>query len=207
MTKHPFILILLGFALLGLISACGGETAEEKAERQAKEAADQMEEAAKKLQDALSGKDSGEKVEVVDWRKLKDLLPNKVDGMPRTDESGETAGAMGFTFSQAEGTYEEGDRRVNMKIVDTGGFSGLVSMSAAWATVTIDKEDREGYERTTEIDGYKAFEKYNKNSKNGEISVLVGKRYIVTLDGRGIDMDDLKDALGDVNLKKLEKLD
>lgn len=206
MRKILSILLLLGMSAAGIFLSCKGESPEEKAQRQAQEAADQMEEAANAMRDALTGNDSGKKTEVVDWRKLKEFLPNKIDGMPRTDESGETAGAMGFTFSQVEGTYEKGERRVNLKIVDTGGFSGLVNMSAAWATVTIDKEDRYGYERTTEIDGYKAFEKYEKNSKDGEVSVLVGKRYVVSLNGRGVKMDELKDVVGDLGLKKLEKL-
>lgn len=206
MRKTMWLTFLLALSVLWLLPSCKGESKEEKAAREAQEAADQMEEAAQKMQDALTGIESGEKAEVVDWRKLKELLPNKIDGMPRTDESGETAGAMGFTFSQASGTFEKGDRRVDLKIVDTGGLSGLLSVSAAWTTITIDKEDRNGYERTTEIDGYKAFEKYDKNSKNGEVSVLVGKRFVVTLEGRGVDMDELRDALDDIGLKKLERL-
>lgn len=211
MKKYSILLLIPAFFLF---AACGGNSEEKKAEKEAKEAAEQMEEASKNMEEAaedmreaLTGGNNGSpKVEVVDWRKLQEFLPNKIDGMPRTNESGQTAGAMGFNFSETEGTYEEGDRRMNLKIVDTGGFGGLISMSAAWATVTIDKEDRNGYERTLEIDGYKAIEKYDKNSKNGELSVLVGKRFIVTLDGDDVAMDDLRDALDDIGLKKLEKL-
>ncbi|MBK6902657.1 MAG: hypothetical protein IPH04_07545 [Saprospirales bacterium] len=210
MKKYSSLLLIPVFFLF---TACGGNSEEKKAEKEAKEAAEQMEEASKNMEeaadnmrDAMTGNNATQNAQVVDWRKLQELLPNKIDGMPRTNESGETAGAMGFNFSQTEGTYEEGDRRINLKMMDTGGLSGLMSMSAAWATMTIDKEDRNGYERTTEIDGYKAFEKYNKNTEDGELSVLVGKRFIVTLDGRGVSMDDLRDALGDVELRKLEKL-
>ena len=207
MITYTRFLIILVLPLSLMLSACGGQTKEEKAEKEVQEAADQLEEAANQMRDALTNNKKGEKKEVVDWRKLKDLLPNKIDGIPRTNESGETAGAMGFNISQAEGTYEDDDRRIKLLIVDTGGLSGLLSASAAWATVTIDKEDRNGYERTTEIDGYKAFEKYNNSSKNSEINVLVGSRFIVTLEGRGVEMKELRNAIDDIGLKKLEKLD
>jgi len=206
MTKTKWLFILLALPLLALSSGCKGESKEEKAEREAREALEQMEEAADNLRDVLAGDESGKKVEVVDWRKLQEFLPSKIDRMSRTDESGETAGALGLRFSQASATYEKGDRRVDLKIMDTGGLSGLLNASAAWTTITIDKEDRYGYERTTTIDGYKAFEKYDKSSKDGELSVLVGKRFVVTLEGRGVEMNELRDALDDIGLKKLEKL-
>lgn len=197
--------ILLALPLTFLVSACGGQSEEAKQEKEIQKAADKMEEAANQMRDALTD-NKGEKKEVVDWRKLQDFLPNKIDGISRTDESGETAGAMGFHISQAEGTYEKGDRRIQLLIVDTGGLSGLINASAAWATVTVDKEDRNGYERTTEIDGYKAFEKYDKSSERAEISVLVGSRFIVTLEADGVEMKELRDAIDDIGLKKLEKL-
>ncbi|MCB9285336.1 MAG: hypothetical protein H6563_14800 [Lewinellaceae bacterium] len=196
--------LMVLFALL--FAACGGQSEEAKQEKEIQKAADKMEEAANQMRDALKGNDKDEKKEVVDWRELQNLLPKKIDGISRTDESGETAGALGFNVSQTEGIYEKGDRRIQMQIIDTGGLAGLIKASAAWASVKIDKEDRNGYERTTEIDGYKALEKYDKNSKHAEISVLVGSRFIVTLNADGVDMKELRDAIDDIGLKKLEKL-
>jgi len=207
MNTYARFLILLALPFALLFSACAGQTEEEKAEQEIQEAANKMEEAANDLADALTNRDGeGKNKEVVDWRKLRDLLPSKIDGIARTDESGETAGAMGFNISQTEGIYEKGDRRIELQIVDTGGLSGLISTSAAWASVTIDKEDRYGFERTTEIDGYKAFEKYDKGSDSAEISVLVGSRFIVTLNGKGVNIKELRNALDDIGLKKLERL-
>lgn len=189
------------------LASCGGETEAEKATREAEEAAQQMEEAVQNLQDALSGKENQGAKEVIDWRRLQEFLPKKIAGLPRIDESGETAGALGFTISQAKGTYEKDDKWAELQIMDTRGFGGLLSTAAAWSSVTIDREDRNGYERTTEINGYKAFEKYDKNRMTGEVNVLVGSRFVVSLKARGLKVDDLRDAVEDVGLKKLEKLD
>ena len=75
---------------------------------------------------------------------------------------------------------------------------------AAWANVSIDKEDSNGYERTTTINGYKAYEKYSSRNENGEISVFVKDRFIVKVEGRKIDMDALKDALDEVDMDNLK---
>jgi hypothetical protein len=209
--KWSNLFFLLGFALL--FTACGGnaeekaaEKAREESQQSMEEAAQEMEQAAEKMRDALSGNE-GSAQPTVDWRKLQDLLPEKMAGLPRTNESGETAGVMGFNFSQTEGTYEKDDRRIDLSIMDTGGMGVLIASAAAWSSVTIDREDRDGYERTTTIDGYKAFEKYNKTNEQGEVSVIVGSRFVVTAQGRNIKADDLRDALDEVNLKKLERME
>ena len=47
-------------------------------------------------------------------------------------------------------------------------------------------------------------EKYEKSGQHGEIQVLVGNRFIVELNGNRISMDQLKAALGMVDLGKLD---
>ena len=77
---------------------------------------------------------------------------------------------------------------------------------AAWSMASIDKETENGYEKTTEYQGHKAFEKYNTQSKNGEISVIVANRYIVQVEGRDVSIDKIKSVLGDIDLGKLADL-
>jgi len=55
--------------------------------------------------DVLSdGKQDGETTEVVNWRELKDLLPNKMGGLRLDSENieGQTTSLMGFKFSSVE---------------------------------------------------------------------------------------------------------
>jgi hypothetical protein len=52
------------------------------------------------------------------------------------------------------------------------------------------RESNDGYEKATTVAGHPAMEKWNTKSSNGEINVLVGKRFMVTLEGRHI--DDIK---------------
>ena len=83
-------------------------------------------------------------------------------------------------------------------------MSGLTAMAAGWAMVDIDKESDTGYEKTTTYKGQKAHEQYTKESQHGEIEVLVGNRFIVEAKGNSVKMDDLKAALGKIDIGKLD---
>ncbi len=165
------------------------------------EAIQQMADKAKEMQEKGP-------VDPVDFRKLKEMLPSSAGGMERTEATGEKNGTMGFSLSQAEGKYEKDDANMEVNIVDTGGVGGMAMMGmAAWAMAEVDKETATGYEKTTTIDGHKAYEKYDNEGKDGELNVLVGNRFIVTVKGRNVSMDQMKDTLDDIDLSKLAKME
>ena len=159
---------------------------------------------------AVSGAANGnKKVETVDYKELKALLPESLPGMKRTDATGEKTSAMGMQISNTEGRYsaDNGGGSMTIKITDIGSMTGLAGMTAyAWAGVNIDRESDNEYEKTSTIGGYKSHEKYNKSSKSGEVSVLVGDRFVVDVNGDNVDMDAIKGALGKVDLGKLNSM-
>lgn len=155
---------------------------------------------------AMKGLNNGEAVEAVDFRELKALLPERLAGMKRTSIEGEKTGMGGFKYSVAKANYEKGDTRVEISIVDGAGFAGVVTGMAAWSLVEVDRETETGYERTTTINGYKAFESFDSKREEGQISVVVEDRFIVNIEGKRIPNDkDLKRALEGLNLSKLKK--
>lgn len=192
-----------------LLTNCSQKTEEEKAaeaiEQASEKMGDAMKDAAKEMEEAV--KDGKESVATVDFRTLKELLPTDADGLDRKKASGQKTGAMGFNVSTAEADYAnaDGSERIGVDIVDAGGTGALMGM-AAWSLVEVDKEDENGYEKTSTIDGNKCFEKYNNTSKNGEINLLVKNRFIVTVKGDGVSMDKLKATLEDIDLDKLGDL-
>lgn len=199
---------LLWAALLPalLLTNCGGSKEEEKKDEESvsmmgaasaiKEMAAQAEEMQKKGP-----------VATVDFRALKELLPADADGLPRKEATGEKNGAAGFSMSTAEGKYanEDGSETIEINIVDGGGSPMMMGL-AAWSMIEVDKETENGYEKTTKMGDNKAYEKYDNADKDGEVSVLVNKRFVVTAKGRGVSMDKIKAALGDVDLSKLADL-
>ncbi len=195
-----------------LLTACGGKTDEQKAAEAAEEAAKDakvslgdaasaMQKMAKEMED---NQKSGKTVQVIDFRQLKELLPAEAAGLARKEATGEKNGAMGMTVSQASGKYANGDNSetLDISIVDAGGTGAIMGL-AAWTMIDVDKETADGYERTTKIGDYKAFEEYTNSSKSGKLSVVVGQRFVVSLEGRGLDMDKLQSVLKQIDLDKL----
>ena len=199
---------LLWVALLPVLvlTGCGGKKDEEKKEEESvsvmgaagalKELAAQAEEMQKKGP-----------VETVNFRSLKELLPADADGLDRKEATGEKNGAAGFTVSTATGKYANADNSetIELTLVDGGGTAMMMGL-AAWSMLEVDKETENGYEKTSKMGDNKSYEKYDNASKEGEIAVLVNKRFIVTAKGRGVSMDKLKAALEDVDMDKLSSL-
>ncbi len=154
---------------------------------------------------AMGAANGGKKVETVDYKVLKEMLPDNVGGLKRTDATGEKTAAMGMQVSNAEGRYSDDQgKNATVKITDIGSMTGLAGMAAyAWAMTDVDRESDTGYEKTASFNGYKSHEKWDKSSNYGEISVLVGGRFVVEASG-SMEMNALKDALSKVDLKKLD---
>jgi hypothetical protein len=142
----------------------------------------------------------------VDFRELKKILPERLAGMNRSSIEGEKTGMGGFKYSIAKAQYQEDKVRLDVSIVDGAGFAGVVTGMAAWSLIDVDRETETGYERTTTIDGYKAFETYDSKKQEGQISIVVEDRFIVNIEGDNLKSDkDLRKALDGLDLKKLKK--
>lgn len=196
-------LLSLSFAALILLSSCGGNKDEEKKEPENPfEAFQQLAEEAKESA-------TKKPVDPVDFRELKGILPEKMLGLERTELGGEKSGAMGFTISNASADYHDTDNNssIEVEIMDTGGITGMATMAlAAWTMADIDKETSDGYEKTTKVDGYKAYEKYNNKNKSGELNVMIAKRFIINVNVSNMSADQMKEVISKLDINKLENL-
>lgn len=216
--KNLKIWILL-LVLANLSWACGGSESEsmDAAEQETSSETNDgnedgtpanLQDAMSQVKDALDKAGMGQTAEPVNFRELKKLIPEEISGMEVTDQSGQTTGSMGFTISEAKTEFSGDDgERITIEIFDTGGIAMAAMGLAAWANVTIDKEDSNGYERTTTINGYKAFEKYNNGNQSGEIAIFANERVIVKVEGRKVEMSQLRDVLDDIDLDDIEDLE
>ncbi|QXD15567.1 hypothetical protein GQ464_001070 [Rhodocaloribacter litoris] len=156
------------------------------------------------------GESLGDGVEPVDWRKLEDLLPRRVDGLRRVDVEGERAGALGIHVSRVTGTYEDDDRRLRLSIVDLGTLRGAAMTGIEWLDVHIDRVDRHGFERTQTYRGYPAHLKLERGQGEDrfEAQVIVAERFVVSFELQGSDLseDDVEDLLEAVDYDDLEEL-
>lgn len=209
--------IALACAVVAL-AACGKEEPPkpvdpgarvEQAARQMGEAARQGDvaqagEAMKQMGAALTG---SMQVEPVDFRTLKEVLPESIAGMKRVSSEGSRTNVVGVASSKAEAVYEDGKGgRVAYEITDVGTLTGVTAMAFAWVNVEIDREGSSGYERTTTVSGRKAYERYDKASRTGELDVIVAGRFIVGIKASGVDMKVFQEAVAKLDLAKLEAL-
>lgn len=158
-------------------------------------------EAMKALMGAALG---GGQVESLSPDRLKPFIPDSIAGLPRTEISAERNNAMGMQISEARATYANDDgRSVRLEITDTGSAKGLLGL-ANWAGVEGEKQTSNGYEKTFRENGRLIHEEWN--GSNGKYAIVLGDRFTVQVNGYADSIDDLKAALGDVNLSGLEKL-
>jgi Yip1 domain len=149
---------------------------------------------------------SGGEVESLAPDRLKPFLPESLAGMTRSNYSAQRNNAMGLQISEARATYSnEAGRSVNLEITDTGNAKGMLAL-AGWAGLEGEQESDQGYEKTYRLDGRLVHESWDKSSSSGEYVIVLGDRFTVKVDGQADSVDELKAALGEIDLRALEAL-
>ena len=180
--------------------------AQPSAEQAAQQAAKGLEDMAKGLESlAAGGSGDAPKVDPVSFRELIALLPD-VDGWERGKPSGERMTSP-VSFSQAEGRYTRDEASIDVKIVDSGFNQLLLTPYAMFLATGYERETSEGHERSTKVNGQPGWEKWDDGSKSGEVNALVGKRYLVTIEGQQIDgVKVLHDVAARIDMGRLASL-
>ena len=191
----------LAIALAGGISACGDAQPDPNNPlSQLTAAAEQMQKAA----EGLAANANRKPVPPVAFRELIDVLPRRMAGMKRDEPKGETTTAGSWQYSQAEVDFRsaDGQRKADVGIFDYAHIPFLYVPFTMFLNMKVARESTEGYERSTKIDGYPAFEKWSKDGSS-EAVVLVGERFIVKADTRGMGEGAGKKILEDMDLSGL----
>jgi hypothetical protein len=221
--------IAAGLALaLTTTSACFGKSAEQKKQEEAaqamKDAAAKLEAAGKDMEKggakaaegmaagmealakglgaAASAANGGKTVDPVSFRDLQAAF-TPISGWEMAKPTGERMTAP-FAISHAEVRYTKGDGSIHVKITDSA-YNGLMLMPFTWITnMGYEKETEHGYEKATKIGGFPALEKWNSEGKDGEITIVANKRYIVEVEGNNVeDVKVLQTVAESLTLGKL----
>ena len=149
----------------------------------------------------------GKNVEPVAIDQLKPFVPETFAGLPKKSSRAERTGIASMMVSKAEATYgDDNGKSVSLDVSDTGGMSGLMGL-ASWANVQGEKEDQNGSEKTSKIDGRMVHEKISKQSGGtNSYSLVLADRFMVNASGRGVDIATIKSAVASLDLKKLESM-
>ncbi|MBT8131225.1 MAG: hypothetical protein KJO35_03070 [Gammaproteobacteria bacterium] len=203
--------VILLFAV-GLVAGCSkSDKIEQAAEKMAQEGREKveklmpdeppqnLEEALQQVGDALS---DGEQSVPVDA--LKNILPEELAGLKRISHSAERAG-FGIKVSKASAGYGDGGKRLSLMITDLGGASALAKMGRELFQQEIDREDENGFERTTTYNGHKSFQRLQRSGDQSisEVMIFVSDRFTVQLDGQNASFEEMLEAAGQIDLDGL----
>ena len=155
-----------------------------------------MEETTRRMEQMANGE-----IQAVRPAQLSPLLPASIGSYARVATSSTSAG-MG---SQAEATYEAGNRRFNLRVVDMAAMGGFAGMASAMG-VEHSEEDADGYERMFKDGDHMVTEKWSKSGSSGSYGVVVGDRFMIEADGQAASIDELKAAVATVDQDELEDL-
>jgi Yip1 domain len=191
----------------GTISLPGGVTLDmdklDKASKRLERMANQAE------QNAAGGdpaSDDSAKVRAIATDNLKALLPASLPaGFNRTDVSTSSAGAAGFDFGNATAVYAKGDASITLSLTDMGPIGALAALGGAFGA-NASEESETSYSKIGQVDGRMTMEEFNRETNAGKYAVMVGDRIMVAADGTGATVDELKSAVGAIDLGKAEAL-
>ena len=197
------------------IVACGKSEAEKRAD-DAKKAAGELakgaegmakglEDLAKSVQGAAgAAADTAKAVDPVSFKELQTVFP-ELSGWTKGKPTGEQM-SLPVRFSEAKVTYTKGESRIEATVTDSA-FNQLMTMGfSMMATTGYQKETDNGYEKATTGE-YPGWEKRDNSDKSGEVGAIVNKRFILELEGSGIDDNKpLYELLRATDMKKLAAL-
>jgi hypothetical protein len=159
------------------------------------------------VEDVQKGADSAARgsVDPVSLKELIALLPAPA-GWERERPTGERSKTP-VTFADAMVRLMKGDATVTAKITDSVLNQALVEPLTTLMAGHYGPETSTEYERAIKVGDTPGFEKWDRTTKSGNLSVLVNKRFIVEIDGSSIDDPKvLHEILDKVDLKKLADL-
>lgn len=216
-------LALCVLAATVMVAGCGKSEAEKQAEeaakvaeQAAKDAEASAESAAKGLEAMAKGLEAlatgsaptgadGKPAEPVKFQDLIALLP-QLDGWEQEQPRGERMTSP-FPTANAKATYTKGDSRIDVEVVDSGFNQLLLAPAMMFLQSGYSVENTSGYEKATTVNGQPGWEKWDSDSKSGEVNALVAKRFLVTIEGDNItDTKVLQDAASKMDFGKLAAL-
>ena len=163
----------------------------------------QMEAAMGALGTAISG---GKGVEPVQLDALKSFMPATFAGLPQTSTQSDRSGVPGLMIAKTQAEYGDASgKKVELEVVDTGGAAGLMGL-ASWMGIQGEREDSNHREVTRKDGNRLVHEEVSKSGGQNKFSVVLADRFVVSAQGRGVDIDALKSGVAALDLGKVAAL-
>lgn len=155
-----------------------------------------------KIEQAAKQIEAGSQAKPIAGSALQGLLPASLGAYQRTAVESAGVGGVG---SNAEGTYTAGDKTIRLTVTDMAALGGIAGMAGSLG-VEQNREDANGYERTTTVDGQIQVEKWNRTDSRGKFGTMVAGRFMIEADGEAGSIDELKAAVNAIDAGQLAAL-
>jgi hypothetical protein len=147
----------------------------------------------------------GKKVDPLEIDQMKSFLPPTLAGFSKQGNgTAEKSGFASLMVSKAEAKYSDGSKTVAISISDSGGASGIMGL-AGWAAMQTSKEDDNGSERVTKVNGRLVHEQTRKNGTD-EFGIILGDRFVVSAESSDVKLNQLKQIVSALDLNKIESM-
>lgn len=180
-------LVLLVFSFF-VLAGCGDSAKEQPQQDSKEESASKTEgmpNDLKEMAEMMSGEvtEGKEPVPPVSFKVLMNYLPKEIPGLKAEKPRGETVQWQKWTHSSASAEFngETDNQSARVNIYDYAYISNLYLPYQMMFKMKFERESSDGYEKSTELNGMPTFEKWQEEGKDNEVTVLVGKRFIVNV--------------------------
>jgi len=147
----------------------------------------------------------GKKVEPVAVDRLKQFLPETLDGMPRSEVTTEQSSFGPMSVTAASATYRDSARKVRVDVSDMAAAGGLFALTAFMGAGQ-SRETDAGYEKMRRVDGRLVIEKQDKRSGAAEYGVVLADRFVVNARSDNVDAQALRAMIAKLDTTKLEAM-
>lgn len=193
--------------LIAALAACGAKKEPEKVvegEAISKNPlgfAAQMAKAGSDLQSMQAEMEKMKPVDALHFNDLLPFLPEPPSGWEGSKPKGQSNQMGEWKFSEVERDYTMGDKHMEVKIVDWAFRRELYAPFFLMASFS--QESTDGYNKGIKINDDPGREEYKNDSKNGDLSVLLGKRFLVSVKGGPIEAAELRQWWDRIDTKGL----
>jgi hypothetical protein len=129
-------------------------------------------------------------VDPVHFSELIKFLPEPPPGWESEAPKGASNQMGEWSFTEVDRRYSQGEKHIEIQIVDWAFHKEMYA--TFFVAAAFSQESTEGYNKGIKIGEEPGREEYKTAAKEGTLSVLVGKRFLVTIKGNNIDSGELR---------------
>jgi methionine synthase II (cobalamin-independent) len=193
---------LLFLSTILFLASCGKVREAANAAEGLKNYAEGLKESTSKIEERRA---KGDTISIP-YADLQKLLPASISGYTKDgDPKGESISMVGMSYSTASQVYKNGDAEITVNIMDyNASYAAFGAATAMFATgFSVDNAEEHLGAVDLGISGVKAWEDVKKKEKRSTIMAGVNDRFLVSVEGRNVDVDVVKEAVKAVGLEKL----